>query len=174
MGADIEFIRFKRCIAHEKLPQFSLVNLANNELRKDEKFYKKIRYDISERELRFNFKKLNALVKDQQQVQNKIDLNPQHMLSQCDMNLLLKLINEKIAIVTREVKAIHEAKLLALGIQQQINTQFVNKRRQRIKKREAVKLVEPIFNLSSRELSETETRLLSKGLMFGIKSDTSR
>ena len=92
------------------------------------------------------------------------------MLSQCDINLLLELINEKRAIVTREVKAIHEAKLLELGIQQQIKTQFVNKRRQRIDKREAVKLAEPIFNLSSWELSETETRLLSKGLKFGIKA----
>ena len=45
LRADIEFI--KRCLAHEKLPQFSRVNLANNELRKDEKFYKKIRYNIT-------------------------------------------------------------------------------------------------------------------------------
>ena len=66
-------------------------------------------------------------------------------------------------------RIISRRKLDALGITDSIESRFVNMSRNNKDKRETVKQADPISNLLSRELNETEKRLLSKGIKFRIR-----
>ena len=74
------------------------------------------------------------------------------------------LANERENNVREEASAIHDKKLRHLGFVQHIDDRNVNKRRRGIAKYELVKLADPIINLSSRQLDEKETAILSRGL----------
>ena len=69
-------------------------------------------------------------------------------------------------------KSIHHFKLEKLGIQSrvQIESTYIDMRRNNIDRIEKFDNVGNIFNKSDRRLSEIEKRVLSKGLKFGIKS----
>ena len=113
--------------------------------------------------MKFKQKLLFKLRKQQQIDQNETDFNLSELGGH--MNLLLDLIDEKV----NDLREFHRRKLEALGITDSIDSSFVNMSRNNIDKRETAKLADPIFNLSSRELNETEKRVLSKGLKFGIR-----
>ena len=66
------------------------------------------------------------------------------------MDTLLRLTAEKEEKVRQEQNDIHSGKLAKLGIFEQVNTKYVNKRERGIEKR--VEMADQIFNLSTREL----------------------
>ena len=65
----------------------------------------------------------------------------------------------------------HEEKLEKLGIESRIRVNILNVNRNRngVGEIEVADNAKIIYNLSSRELSELETRVLEKGLKYGIR-----
>ena len=61
-NAGISFI--KRCLENEKLPNFSRINLANNELSNNKQFANKIRMSVTEEELRNKNRRRRKLSKE--------------------------------------------------------------------------------------------------------------
>ena len=151
------------------MPDFSRLKLANNELRRNKRFYNNIRLELSEEELRRKNKLDKDLQKKLQEHQNSLDLGP-NKLDQVHMDELIRLSNAKREKIRRELNKIHNNKLAKLGIRERIDSKFINKDRRGINKRENVEMADPIFNLSSKHLNDNESRLLSKGLKFGIKA----
>ena len=66
----------------------------------------------------------------------------------------------------------HNKKLEQLGIKVDlfINTKFINKSRNNIDQAEEIINKQSIFNISNRKLTPTETKVLEKGLKYGIKN----
>ena len=85
---------------------------------------------------------------------------------------LQQLVEEKKVKITTLVEAVHQKKLIALGIKENfnINNKNINMRRNNIDKSEKIINTETIFNFSKRVLNPTETSVLNKGLKFGIKN----
>jgi hypothetical protein len=162
--AGVEFI--KRCLNNEKHPNFSRLNLANNELRHSKGFYNKIRTMVSEEELRYKNKLIKKFLAEIKVRQNEIDFT----IEQHEMDILLKLTKEKLEKVRQQQKEIHNGKLANLGIFDQRDNKFVNLNRRGPEKIKPVELANPVFNLSSRTLSDIEERVLNKGLKYGIKA----
>lgn len=124
---------------------------------------------VSEEELTLKNSWEKKLRKKLQNHQNSLDLGP-NKIDQVHMDALIELSNAKIEKIRRELSELHTKKLAELGIQERIDSKFVNKNRRGIDRREKVEMADPIFNLSSRQLSDIESRLLSKGLKYGIKA----
>jgi hypothetical protein len=162
----IEFI--KKCINHEKLPNFSRINLHNNDINQNNRVILRMRKEITNEVLNNKTKAKNRQEKELQRLQNVLDFE----LTQDEWETLLKLVIEKRAKVRDEVEAIHKKKLVALGIEENfnINSENINMRRNKINKNEAILNASSIFNFSKRTLSTTETNVLNKGLKFGIKN----
>ena len=99
--------------------------------------------------------------------QNKLfDVKPLHWT-------VIKLVtNSYLTRFEKEITERHAKKLSALGINMytHVDSNFVNKKRNRVDKVEEFVDKETVFNLSSRKLTEIELRVLSKGLKYGIKS----
>jgi len=162
-NAGISFI--KRCLENEKLPNFSRINLANNELSNNKQFANKIRMSVTEEELRNKNRRRRKLSKELAALQNQLfDLKPE------SWETLQTFVNEKTKAVQRELSEVHTSKLSRLGIQPKVNEKFVNKNRRGMKEKEEVNCADCIFNLSKRVLTDIEKRVLSKGLRYGIKS----
>ena len=85
---------------------------------------------------------------------------------------MLTVVETKVACVIETKKQIHTRKLEKLGITitHVIDSKFVNKRRNNIEKIEELSNKQSIFNYSSKLLSAIETRILEKGLKYGIKN----
>lgn len=157
----------KRCLANNKMPNFSRLNLANNELRHNKSFYNRIRASVTEEELSFKNNRLRKLLKEREQCQIALDLGD-NKLDQADMNLLLEITKAKEEQIRRSDNERYTKQLAALGIEIPIDSKFVNKNRRGLNKKEDVEMAEPIFNLSSRTFNEVEIGILNKGLRFGI------
>ena len=161
----IEFI--KKCLENEKLPQFSRINLHNNDLSQNNKFLENIRKEITNKVLIQKSKAKNKQYKELQKLRNDLfDLDAD------DCTKLDQLVEEKKRKIQDEVGETHRRKLKALGIEENfiIDNRNINSRRNNIDKKEAILNVDTIFNYSKRILSEVETSVLNKGLKFGIKN----
>ena len=101
--------------------------------------------------------------------QSVLGLKPthQHWLA------ILAFTERKVEKVKREQQETLSNKLFDLGVMERVDDKFVDKRDRSTNKTDNVKLAEAIFNLSSRELSEIEKRVLNKGLRYGIKAKKS-
>jgi hypothetical protein len=152
----------KECLHHNKFPKFSKINLGNKEIHDNKKFIFKMRHEITEQELKNKFKRKKSLNKDLKRLKRKIDdISTEHWTR------LLSFVQEKVERIRYELNKKHKQKLRRLGVEPtyNIDDKFITKRG----KKTSQELQEPIFNISSRALSEIEKRVLSKGLKFGIK-----
>ena len=120
----------------------------------------------NEKELRFKYNLLTKLSAEFQEHQNRLDFT----LDQVDMDMLLRLTKEKRDQIREVQNESNTSKLAQLGILEPVDSKYVNKSRRGIDKIETVELADPIFNLSSRILTDIEKRVLNKGLKYGIKS----
>ena len=119
------------------MPDFSRLKLANNELRGNKRFYNNIRLELSEEELRRKNKLDKDLQKKLQEHQNSLDLGP-NKLDQVHIDELIRLSNAKKEKIRQELNKTHKNKLAKLGIQERIDSKFVNKDRRGINKRERI------------------------------------
>lgn len=161
----IEFI--KKCLNHEKLPNFSRINLHNNDLSQNNKFLLNIRREITNEVLNNKIKAKNSQLKELQKLQNALfDIQPNDWIK------LKQLVDEKKAKIKVDIDHIHQKKLTALGIEEifNVNCNNINKKRNNIDKTESILNSKSIFNFSKRKLTEIETSVLNKGLKFGIKN----
>ena len=163
--AGISFI--KRCLNENKMPNFSRVNLANDNLNTNYLFINNLRRQITTMELNNKNKEKAILQKRLHLLNNDLPFDLQHD----DWLRLDALTQEKIEQVKEELRNAHNNKLVGLGILPAGNKTFVNTKRRGIDKKEAIMNVNPIFNLSDRKLTEIEQHVLSKGLKYGIKSN---
>lgn len=164
--AGIAFI--KRCLDNNKKPDFTRINLASNNQREDTEFIHNLRLQVSEDEYKKKRKRLRELEVGKKVIYDRIqmDLN----LEQPDIDTILALEREKISKMRAELAETHKRKLSKLGVIDIPDDRHVSKRRGGLDKVEEVDMADAIFNLSTRELTDLETRVLSKGLKFGIKA----
>ena len=159
---DISFI--KKCLNNETLPPFSRIKLATTN---NKQFINDIRSQITHKELNNKLKNKKKLEKSLHETQNSIsDLSTEHWTE------LQTVVEAKVAHVIETKKQIHARKLEKLGITTThvVDSKFVNKRRNNIEKIEELSNKQSIFNYSSKILSAIETRILEKGLKYGIKN----
>ena len=124
----------RKCLDNEKMPDFSRLKLANNELRRNKRFYNNIRLELSEEELKRKNKLDKDLQKKLHEHQNSLDLGP-NKIDQVHMDALIRLSNAKKRKIRRELDKIHTSKLAKLGIREHIDSKFVNKDRRGIRVR---------------------------------------
>ena len=99
-------------------------------------------------------------------INNLFDLPPE------EWEQLLKLTNAKVEKIVAIKTNIHNKKLESLGIKIDltVNNKFINNNRNRINQVESINNKQNIFNYSNRQLTQTETKVLEKGLKYGIKN----
>jgi len=151
-------------VNNEQLPNFSKIKIASS---KDNNFHNNIRAQITEKELSNKIKNKRKLNKNLESIRNSLfDLTPQHW-TELEHHIQNK-TNNIIEIKT----LVHNKKLKNLGIKVdlQVNCKFINKQRNQIASTELIKDRSSIFNLSCRQLNQTETQVLEKGLKYGIKN----
>ena len=159
---DIGFI--KRCLNNETLPPFSRIKLATSN---NKQFINDIRSQITNQELNNKIKNKRRLEKTARTIQTE-DL---FLLEPEQWQELTEIIESKITSIIETKKQIHARKFEKLGIKQlEVDSKFVNKRRNNIEKKEELSNKQSIFNYSNRTLSDIEIRILEKGLKYGIKN----
>ncbi len=99
-------------------------------------------------------------------INNLFDLPPE------EWEQLSKLTNTKVEKIVAIKTNIHNKKLESLGIKIDltVNNKFINNNRNRINQVESINNKQNIFNYSNRQLTQTETKVLEKGLKYGIKN----
>ena len=122
LKCDIDFIT--TCLNNEKMPNFSRLNLANNELRHATRFYNRIRTEVTEEEVRFKKRLSGRSIENFQKLQTFLDFK----LDQEDMTNLLAFTKEKTQSMHETLSAQRNEKLASLGISKRIDSKFVNKR----------------------------------------------
>ncbi len=159
---DIKFI--KKCLNNEALPPFTKLKLATNN---NQQFINNIRAQITEEELKNKITNKLRLKKQLQTIQNNLfNLTPEEWNK---LNELKDLKTTKIIDIKTKT---HNKKLEQLGIKVdlQVNTKFVNKNRNNIEQVEEIVNKQSIFNISNKILTPIETKVLEKGLKYGIKN----
>lgn len=161
----IEFI--KDCLNNETMPNFSRLCLANNELNNNKPFIKYIRSQITNRELDNKFRRLNELKKQEKRVEKSIKKSK---INDDDWALMVHQVEISSKNLNNIQKKKHNKKLQKLGVNKkiEIDSQFINKSRNKIDKSENIESKTSVFNLSSRVLTDIEEKVLSKGLKYGI------
>jgi len=111
----IEFI--KTCLHHEKMPNFSRINLHSNDINnKSSRFLTNIRKEITNEILNNKTNTKYKKAKELTNLQNALfDLEP------VDWIKLQQLVEEKKVKITTQVEAVHQKKLIALGIRENFN-----------------------------------------------------
>jgi len=148
------------------MPNFSRINLHSNDINnKSSRFLTNIRKEITNEILNNKTNTKYKKAKELTNLQNALfDLEP------VDWIKLQQLVEEKKVKITTQVEAVHQKKLIALGIRENfnVNSKNINMRRNNIDKSENIINTETIFNFSKRVLNPTETSVLNKGLKFPI------
>jgi len=153
------------CLNNNVHPNFSRINLADDQLKQNKRFTNTMRNNITEQVLQNKRRHRNKLISEQIGLKAKlVDLNT------IDRELLDKLVKEKRETIKNSQTSIHEKKLADLGIQRfKVDSKHINKRRNKLQEIEKYEEVDSIFNLSKTKiLNSVEKRVLSKGLKFGI------
>lgn len=162
-------IRFNQtCLDNDKLPNYTRINLPNDQLSKSD-IIPKFRRNLLKKEIRNKTTSKRNLEKELQKLTNQLfDLSPEEWL--CIINITNLRINK----LTKQTNKSHERKLKKLNIKINTNIQVdpknINKSRNRIGEVESVNNNETVFNLSKRMLNDVEKEVLNKGLKYGIKS----
>ena len=159
---DINFI--KKCLNNESLPAFTKLKLAT---KNNKRFINNIRAQITEQELNNKTRNKRRLDDQIQKIINNLfDLPPE------EWDQLFKLTNAKVEKIVAIKTNIHNKKLESLGIKIDltVNNRFINNNRNRINQVESINNKQNIFNYSNRQLTQTETKVLEKGLKYGIKT----
>lgn len=159
--ASIEFI--KTSLNHGEPPDFTRINLANDQLKNDQRFIRFIRWQVTERELEYKYKYKAQLDKDYRHVHDNVSSK----LTTEDWCALHVHLEDLVAILSTELKSKHLNKLGKLGITPRIVIDETNITTRNNDKTN-FEFKDAIFNFSNYELSQIETQLLSKGLKFGI------
>ena len=145
---------------NESFPDFSKVNLANDELNSDDRFVDNIRWQVTERELWRKKKKLKHLKSEYNVLYRRLSSK----LSVEHWSTLIDLLNDKKHKVGEASQSVHNNKLRKLGIFPKVDSKNVTRRAHN-----NTVLADNIFNYSSYQLNDIERKLLSKGLKYGIK-----
>lgn len=164
--AGIRFIN--ECLKNECFPNFSRINLANDTLNNSERFVRYIRHQVTEKELENKYKIRKNLEKERRRL-NSVSST----LSTDDWALMVELLNDVALNTQDQLDSRHRNKLEKLGLKPRFEVDcrnITNTRQHKNKIKTSIEDKESIFNLSSRILTSTEKRVLSKGLRFGIKS----
>ena len=162
MRCNLSILFIRTCLNSEKYPKFSKVHLNGHD---DLKQFVELK--ITTRELSKQRNKLNKIGKEKIKIRNKLfDIKPIHWTA---INLV---INKYLSEIKKETTIRHNDKLNELNVRSfiQVNSNFVNKSRNKIDEIEEIKDKQTVFNLSSRSLSEIELQVLNKGLKYGIKN----
>ena len=149
---------------HEKLPNFSRINLHSNDLANN-RFINNVRKEITYETLKNQYRSKRQHQAKLQELQNALfDLEPN------EWTHLTRLVEERVSKITAQVEVTHRKKLQALGIEEYMvvnsNNIIVRKKKPTVESENT----NCIFNYSTRRLSTLETNVLKKGLKFGIKN----
>ena len=122
---------------------------------------------ITNQELTNQRKQKSQIQKQIQIIQNELfDISPE------DWKQLQALSEQKSNKLKNKLTKRHNKKLNNLGINtiNNIQDKNINKSRNKIDKVEAYNNAQIIYNISNKQLSDIETRVLQKGLKYGIKN----
>lgn len=144
-------------------PDFSRINLASDELKNDDQFLRHIRWQITERELNNKFKYKNQLENEFRRLHNEIAPT----LTTEEWSHLVDLLDDLRRELAADLESKRRHKLEKIGITDRIVVDSVNVT-VRDRNKPQAEFKDAIFNYSKHRLSQAETRLLSKGLKFGI------
>jgi predicted GIY-YIG superfamily endonuclease len=162
----VEFL--KTCVKHEKLPNFTAVNLASADLNKDTRFVNKIRWTMTEKELQ-NKNKIRAKLENE--VKKLKENIARDITDTKDWAEVLTNIERKAERWHEEYTAQHTEKLSRLGVDKRVTQDTTNvTRRKGSEKIDKFNERSAIFNFSNKTLSEEQKNILSKGLSYGIKA----
>lgn len=157
--AAIKFIR--SCFINGKLPNFTRLKLTKQH---DQKLLRKIRWELTEHELDYQFKRKTDLEKSDKRL--RLTVSPR--LQEHDWIELMGRIEDVRHAQSEKQKDIHNRKLEALSgyIPFKIDPKNITTRRKPTNNDQ--EMMDVIFNHSNYDLSVIERSVLSKGLKYGI------